>query len=232
MKDHSSPQNLSTTERAISAGLGGYALARYGGQSLFGTLLAAALIHRAATGRCSVYKALGVDSKDPTTPTFSRPSVFLSKAVIIDSTPEQIYPFFTSRLEELAALSPEVVSIETLGQGTSRWTVRTPVGRHSFTSTIVERQENRHLTWSCEESRFPHRGEITLRPGPRGTTLRVCITYQPPGGALMAQLSRITGKEPHEALERTLYNLQALLETGEVPRAKPQNGKARKEIMA
>lgn len=232
MSDQTFPQNLSTTERAISAGLGGFALARYGGRSLFGTLLAAALIHRAATGRCSVYRSLGVDTKDPTTPTFSRPSVFLSKAVIIRATPEQIYPFFTSRLEELAALSPEVLSILQLGQSTSRWTVKTPVGRHTFESRVVEREENRRLGWDCQEKLFPHSGQITLRPGPRGTTVRVSITYQPPGGALAAHLSRITGTEPHEALERALYNLQSLLETGEVPIAMPQNGKAGKEILA
>lgn len=206
--------NLSVTERAISAGLGGFALARYGGRCLFGVLLAAALIHRAATGRCSAYRSLGGDARDSTTPT--PVSVFLSKAVIIRALPEQIYPYFTSDLEKLALLSPEVLSLEYLGQGRSRWTVQTPLGKQSFESRIVAYKRNRRLTWSCKNALIPHSGEVTLRPGPRGTTVRVSITYQPPGGALTAQLSRLTGIEPHEALERALYNLQALLETGEV----------------
>ena len=214
----------------MSAGLGGYALARYGGRSLLGSLVALGLLHRAATGHCAVYKALGVDTKDPTTPTFSRPSVHLSKSVIIGAKPEEIYPFFSRDLERLAALSPEVLSLERLGTGLSRWTVQTPVGKHTFESQIVEREENRRLTWVCEESLFPHSGEVTLQPGLRGTTVRVSMDYQPPGGALTAHLSRITGKEPHEALERALYNLQSLLEAGEVPRALASNGKSGKEL--
>ncbi len=222
MSDLTHSQNLSTTERAVSAGLGGFILARYGGRSFLGTTLAVGLIQRAATGHCQVYKALGIDSKDPSTPYLPpTPTVHVSQAIIIRATPEQIYPFFSRDLEKLVALSPEVVSLERLGTGLSRWTVLTPIGKHTFLSEIVEREENRRLAWCCSESRFPHSGQITLDAGDRGTTVRVSIDYQTPGGNLAAQLGRLTGHEPHEALQRALYNLQSLLETGEVPQSKP-----------
>lgn len=221
MSQTTSNQNLSTLERAISAGLGGYALARYGGRSLLGTVLAAGLLQRAATGHCAVYGALGIDTKDPTTATFPRPTVQLSRSVTIRATPDQIYGFFSRDLERWTELSPEVLSLERVGTELSRWTVRTPVGKHTFESRIIEREPDRRLTWSSQEGMFPHSGEVTLTPGARGTTLRVSIEYQSPGGAPVAQLARLTGREPHEALQRALYNLQCLLETGEVPQAEP-----------
>lgn len=221
MSELTHSQNLSTTERAVSAGLGGFILARYGGRSLLGTALAIGLIQRAATGYCQVYNAIGIDSKDPTTPYLPTPTVHVSKVITIRATPEQIYPFFSRDLEKLIALSPEVLDLERLGTGLSRWTVQTPIGKHTFISEIVERQENKRLAWACTESRYPHSGQITLEPGDRGTTVRVSIDYRVPGGNLGAQLGRLTGHEPHEALQRALYNLQSLLETGEVPQSKP-----------
>lgn len=214
-------QNLSTLDRAISAGLGGFALARYGGRSVLGTILAAGLIQRAATGHCALYQALGIDTKDPTTPTFSRPTVQLSRSVTIRATPEQIFGFFSRDLERMTEISPEVLSLERLTSDLSRWTVQTPVGKHTFESRIVEREPDRHLSWTCEEGRFPHSGEVHLMPGPRGTTVRVNISYQTPGGVPVAQLARLSGHEPHEALQRALYNLQSLLEAGEVPQSMP-----------
>jgi uncharacterized membrane protein len=233
MSELTTSQNLSVLERAVSAGLGGFALARYGRSSVLGTVLAAGLLQRAFTGHCAVYQALGVDTHDPTTPTFQRPSVKLSKAVTINAPPEQIYPFFTNRLEALVALSPEVVSLERLDDGGSIWTVQTPIGKHTFASQIVGQVENRSVAWRSDDNRFPHQGEVTLQPGPRGTTVRVSMEYQPPGGAPVAHLSRITGKEPHEALERTLYQLQSLLETGEIARSNThpyENALAGKEL--
>lgn len=222
MSELTHSQNLSTAERAVSAGLGGFILARYGGRSILGTALAVGLIQRAATGHCQVYSALGIDSKDPTTPyLLPTPPVHVSQAILIRATPEQIYPFFSRDLEKLVALSPEVLELQRMGTGLSRWTVQTPIGQHTFISEIVERKENERLAWACTESRYPHSGQITLEPGDRGTTLRVSIDYRVPGGNLTAQIGRLTGHEPHEALQRALYNLQSLLETGEVPQAKP-----------
>lgn len=215
----------------MSAGFGGFALARYGGRSAVGSLFAAGLLHRALSGHCTVYNSLGINTKDPDTPTFVRPSVQVTKSVMIKATPEQIYPFFSRDLERLIALSPEIVSLERLGSGLSRWTVVTPVGRRSFESQLVKREENRRLAWECSDKFVPHEGEIVLTPGPRGTEVRVSMSYHPPAPALAAQLSRLTGHEPHEALERALYNLQSLLEAGEVAKAKLSNGQARKELV-
>lgn len=219
MNSSNSCQNVSNLERALSAGIGGYALARYGGRSLFGTVLAAGLLHRAATGQCAVYKAMGINSADPSTPLLERSSVKLSKSIVIGAPPEEIYPFFSHQLARLARLSPEVVELEQLDESRSRWTVQTPVGRHSFESRVVDQLENRSVRWECDDSRLPHQGEVTLTPGLRGTVVRVAMEYHPPGGSVTAQLSRLTGHEPHEALERTLQNLRSLLETGEIPRS-------------
>jgi uncharacterized membrane protein len=225
-------RNLSTLEQAVSAGLGGFVLARYGGRSLVGTVLAVGLLQRAATGHCAVYQSLGVNTSDSKTPAFARPTVHLSKSVVIQAPPEKIYPFFSRDLERLVALSPEVLSLERIGTELSRWTVRTPIGKHTFDSRIIERQENRSLSWQCDQGRFPHRGNIELTPGARGTTLRVSMDYDSPGGAVAMHLSRLTGHEPHEALERALHNLQSLLEAGEIPQAQASldNGSVKKEI--
>ncbi len=219
MRESTPCKNVSNLERAVSAGLGGFALARYGGRSVFGSVLAAGLLHRAATGQCAVYRAIGVDTADPSTPLLERSSVQLSKSVVINASPEALFPFFTNDLVKLARLSPEVVAVEKIDQDRSRWSVKTPIGRHEFESRVVERVDNRSVRWECLDSRFPHQGEVTLTPGIRGTVVRVSMEYHTPGGNLAAQLSRVTGHEPHEALERTLWNLRSLLETGEIPRS-------------
>ena len=212
-------QNISNLERAVTAGLAGFALARYGGRSLFGTALAAALLHRAATGHCSLYQAAGIDTSVPSMPLLQRSSIQLSKSIVINAGPERIYPLFSTRLEKLAQLSPEVLKLEKIDTDISRWTVRTPVGYHSFESRIVSRLENQQLSWECNDTKFPHRGQVILTPEARGTVVRVSMDYHVPGGAVSAQLARVSGHEPHEALERTLFNLRSLLETGEIPRS-------------
>lgn len=211
--------NVSNLERAVSAGLGGFALARYGGRSVFGTVLAAGLLHRAATGQCAVYRAIGVDTADPSAPLLEKSSIQLNKSIVIDAPPEALFPFFTNDLARLARLSPEVLAVEKVDDERSRWSVKTPIGQHSFESRVVEKVDNRSVRWECDDTRFPHQGEVTLTPGIRGTVVRVSMEYHTPGGNLAAQLSRVTGHEPHEALERTLWNLRSLIETGEIPRS-------------
>lgn len=217
-----SKKNISTLERALSAGLGGLALVRYGKSSVLGTVLAAGLLQRAATGHCSVYKAMGVDTHDPSTPTFARPSVTLTKAVTISADPETIFPFFSTQLERWVELSPEVVSIIRLDHQESDWSVKTPVGETTFRSHMISSEENRRIAWMCEDGHFPHSGEVVLEPSGRGTSVRISMEYRPPGGKPAATLGRLTGLEPHEALERALYNLRSHLEAGEIPIAEPQ----------
>ncbi len=222
MTNTTNTQNLSTTERALSAGLGGLALMRYSRKSALGTVLAAGLLQRAATGHCAVYQALGVNTQPASTPTLEPASVKLTKSVTIQAEPTEIYPFFTSNLERLVELSPEVLALERVSDTESRWTVSTPIGDTTFLSRVISEEKPHHVSWMCEEGHIPHSGEVLISPGSRGTLVCVTLEYRPPGGKLAATLARVTGKEPHEALERTLYNLRALVETGEIPTASPQ----------
>ena len=51
--------------------------------------------------------------------------------------------------------------------------------------------------------------------GGRGTTVRVSLKYDPPGGALGALVARLFGENPDQQIDEDLRRFKQLIESGE-----------------
>lgn len=79
------------------------------------------------------------------------------------------------------------------------------------------------ISWhSVGETRLPNKGSVEFKtaPGERGTEVRVCIDYYPPGGAAGVAAAKLTELVTAQQLEQDLKRLKQILETGEIATAK------------
>ena len=73
----------------------------------------------------------------------------------------------------------------------------------------------------------PARGRVEFAdaaPG-RGTTVRVLISYDPPGGALGKIIGKVLQREPAVQARRDLRRFKQLMETGEVTNSASPSGR-------
>jgi len=112
-----------------------------------------------------------------------------------------------------------VESIETLGDGRSRWTIKAPAGASVELVTEITADEPGRIAWkSIADSQIATTGELLLRdaPGGRGTYVSLVQTYSPPGGTLGRLAAKVLQREPEVQGRRDLRRFKQLLETGEV----------------
>jgi uncharacterized membrane protein len=113
-----------------------------------------------------------------------------------------------------------VESIESLGEGRSRWRATGPGGTHvEWTSEIVEDRANERIAWQTTgDTELYHSGKVTFRAGPRGegTVVTVEMQYAPPGGQIGAALLKLFRKEPGQQVIDDLRRLKQVMEIGEV----------------
>src|SRR5690349_19154751 len=114
-------QNLSMTERLISAAAGGallyYVLARP--SRLLGLGAAAYLFYRAATGNCAIYNFLGGHVI-----TYPR-NVNVRTSIMVDRPKSEVYHYWR-RLSNLPSFMKHIVSVEELDDKHSEWTASIP----------------------------------------------------------------------------------------------------------
>jgi uncharacterized membrane protein len=87
-------------------------------------------------------------------------------------------------LENLPHFIDHLDSVEDLGDGHNRWTIKTPVGHMSWESEIIEDKENEIIRWrSMPDSRVENSGSLSLleKEGCDATKATVELRYKPPG---------------------------------------------------
>ncbi|MGE0491333.1 MAG: SRPBCC family protein [Vulcanimicrobiota bacterium] len=205
-------RNVANWERLVSAGLGALLVARSWRNSWTGTAVGAALTYRGLSGHCHVYEALGHSSASGEEGTVS-----FSRSVTIAKPAEEIFRFFLQDVHDLARLTGPVIVSQRQDDGTYRFSVSGPAGTYRWTARLLEIEPGRSLSWETIEGDIDNWGTIDLSESARGTVLKVSLAYRVPGGNLTATLARLTGDEPHETLERALWQLKSHLEVGEAP---------------
>ena len=113
-----------------------------------------------------------------------------------------------------------VESIESLGDGRSRWRATGPAGtRAEWISEIVADRPNELIAWqTAADSELYHSGKVTFRAAPRGegTVVTVEMQYAPPGGQIGAALLKLFRKEPGQQVIDDLRRFKQVMEIGEV----------------
>ncbi|MHA6768052.1 SRPBCC family protein [Sphingobium ummariense] len=143
----------------------------------------------------------------------------VGKTVTINRPREQLYRFWRD-FSNLPAFLDNVVSVEPVDEGRSRWTVKAPAGKTvEWMSTITEDRPGELIAWASEDGAdVPNSGRIDFRdaPGGRGTWVTATIAYDPPGGFIGKVIAKMFQREPAIQARRDLRRFKQLMETGEI----------------
>jgi uncharacterized membrane protein len=158
-------------------------------------------------------------SRHPGSARWSNFHIHVKKSVNINRSPEEVYQFWHN-FENLPRFMKYLDSVEVLGDKKSHWKAIAPGGKTvEWDAEILDDRPNAAIAWrSLERSDLENSGSVRFEraPGGRGTFVRVELKYTPPGGALGAQIGKLFGADPGQAVEHDLRRLKQIMETGEV----------------
>ncbi len=220
-------ENVGPIERLLSMVAGtaliGAGLLRRGklGTALFAG--GGVMIWRGVTGRCFVYKALGMstaveceDNEDYQS--FPTRGLTIDQSITVHRPVEEVFRFWRD-LSNLPRFLSQVQSIQVKDEKHSRWSVRTWFGGSmQWNAEIFKEKHNRLIAWKSEEkARIPNMGTVHFSPLKNGhesssTEVRITFAYQPPGAALGLALFRLLGDSIAKQIGKDLHVLKDILE--------------------
>lgn len=208
-------QNVGGYER-VASGVGGAVLVWLGvrSRSLGGALMAiagGALLYRGATGRCPLYRRLGID----TTREDMTHGVEVERSITVAEEPEAVYRFWRD-VSNLPRFMGHLEAVQDLGGGRSRWMARgMPM---EWDARIIEDVPGRRIVWQSEPgARIEAEHEVRFEPAPgqRGTEVRARVRFMPPGGRVGSMLARFLRGVTRVKMGQDLHRMKQILETGE-----------------
>jgi uncharacterized membrane protein len=215
--------NVGTPERIVSA-LGGAALAVMGlrdlkspaGMSML--LTGGLLLARGLSGYCAVNHAIGRNTaRKQGSPTEVKTTVSLNKPRA------EVYSFWR-KLENLPKFMKHLEKVEEIDQTRSKWTAKGPggVGSVSWEAEIVEDHQNEFISWrSLPGSTVDNAGQVRFVETPRGTDIRVQMTYRLPGGDVGGAAGRLVSPMAEKMMRDDVRDLKNVMENGNVGEASP-----------
>ena len=233
-----SRHNVAKAERvgsvALGAALVGLGIRRRDPAGLVAALFGSYFITRGATGRCAVYRALGVSTggadtvlrgspRDDVTSRAAtvnaRKAIKVERSVTIEKPRDELYAFWRN-FENLPRFMEHLVSVRVQSSTRSHWQAKAPAGRTvEWDAEIVNEVPNEIIAWkSVGDPDVSNAGAVnfTDAPGGRGTIVRVTLDYEPPAGRVGAVLSHFLSEEPDRQIREDLRKFKQLMETGEI----------------
>jgi uncharacterized membrane protein len=166
----------------------------------------------------------GVDVSDAPDHVFRRKTGryqegMVGRTVTINKPREELYRAWRD-FSRFPSFMENVESVEDLGGGRSKWTIKAPLGSSvELVTEISEDRPGQAIAWKSEpESEVRTEGRVEffdVAPG-RGTGVRLTMTYDPPGGLPGRAVAKVLQREPNVQARRDLRRFKMLLETGEV----------------
>jgi uncharacterized membrane protein len=225
--------NIDASERWASL-VGGslllvFGLSRGGRAGALAALGGGALVYRAARGHSQLYEKLGLEDAPTHVARVAhlahRRGVTVRRTVAINKPVDEIYAFWRD-FENLPRFMRHLESVTCDGPRKSHWVARAPAGRRvEWEAELVDERPNELIAWrSLDDADIRNAGTVVFERGPggRGTTVRVSLTYAPPGGKFAAVIAKLFGEEPSQQVSDDLRRLKQLMEAGEVPTTEGQ----------
>lgn len=143
----------------------------------------------------------------------------VGRTVTVNRSKEELYRHWRD-FTRFPEFMDNVDTVEDLGDGRSRWTIKAPFGSTvDLLTRITDDRPNECIAWASEpESDVRTNGRVEFidaAPG-RGTMVRLLINYDPPGGIIGQGLAKLLQREPAIQARRDLRRFKQLVETGEV----------------
>lgn len=226
-------QNVGSTERLISVAAGSALLAgglrridSLGGVAL--ALIGGSLVYRGASGHCSMYQALGIDTAhhNPATAVPAGHGEKVEHATLINCPPERVYAFWR-RLENLPQFMSHLESVKVLDDKRSHWVAKGPMGVNvAWDAETYNERPNEMIAWrSLPGSQVDTAGSVhfkAVRSG-QATEVRVSLKYDPPAGSVGIAIAKLFGESPEQQITEDLRRLKQLLEAGEIATTQGQS---------
>ncbi len=144
----------------------------------------------------------------------------VTRLVTIAKEPAELYAFWRD-FANLPRFMRHLEQVEVLSPQRSRWTTAGPLGKRVTWEAVIHNDvPNELIAWrTIEGSNLVSAGSIHFEEGPvgRGTTVRVKLQYDPPGGKLGAAFAWAFGDSPSQVIREGLRRFKQLMETGEIP---------------
>lgn len=169
-------------------------------------------------------RSRGADNKDVATDaphwTLDKSSerALFGKSVLINRSRDELYAEW--QVDRFPRFMENVVAVEELSDGVSRWTIKGPAGREVILVNRITRSvPGESISWQSEpNSDIANSGEVRFSDAPagRGTYVSLILAYDPPAGKLGRIGAKLLQREPEIQARRDLYRFKQLMETGEV----------------
>ncbi len=235
-------ENVGSTERIVSAGLGGLLVASgiFRGR-LPGLLLTAAgasLLYRGISGHCALYQQLGLNTNEledeqsgqqsshagsiaSAASRWMAPDHDAIKGVKVEETFEiarskhDLYDIWT-RWEQLPKFLPHISKIENMDSGKTRWTAKGPMGAElTWEAETIRQDADRMVSWKSTSGDVGTAGSVHFDDIGNGKTrMRVSMQYDPPGGKTTAMIAEFLGVGLDERVRKDLQEFKKRVESG------------------
>lgn len=132
----------------------------------------------------------------------------------------EVYNFWKD-LNNLPKFMKHLKSVEPRSETISHWKWKALKDQVevSWDSEIIQDVPGSLVAWrTVGDSQVTHEGWVTFTEEAfdRGTTVRIQLAYDPPGGTLTHFIEKLLGESPEAALRDDLRRMRQLLETGEL----------------
>jgi uncharacterized membrane protein len=220
--DFTSGTNVGDTERMISV-VAGAALALFGLKrfSLTGLGLAAlggSLVYRGLSGHCAMYQRFGMNTaEDGGEGVRGNLGVKIERAIVVAAPQDRIFRFWRN-FANLPRFMDNLDAVQVQDGRRSHWVAKGPGGvRMEWDAEIINEVPNELIAWRSAGGHVDHAGSVHFEPGPggRGTTVRVSLQYDPPGGSAGHAVAALFGTDAGARVEQDLQNLKRVMESGE-----------------
>ena len=223
-RDFASGINVGDGERTVSTVTGGaallYGLLRggVGGWALAG--LGAMLTYRGLSGKCQLYRALGIDhASRGGEQVQGNLGTKIERSVMVNAPAEQVYRVWR-RLSNLPRFMSHLERVEEMDSRRSRWTVRVPAGMAvTWDAELINDVPNEVIAWKTIDTKLiDHAGSVRFERAPdgRGTIVRVSMQYAPPAGDVGHAVARALGQDPASQIDKDLAGFKRAMEAGEL----------------
>jgi uncharacterized membrane protein len=139
-------------------------------------------------------------------------------SVTINRAPADLYRFWRD-FQNLPRFMPHLSSVRVDTARQSHWVAQGPAGTTvEWDAEITDDRPDALIAWhSLAGADVGHAGSVRFEaaPGGRGTFVRVCMEYHPPGGALGTVVATLFGEEPGQHIQEGLRRFKQLMEAGE-----------------
>jgi len=220
---------VADSERLVSAAAGGIlVLQGLGRRDLVGLFIGGvggALAYRGASGHCSMYQRMGIDTAQSdgrqTEATDQQNHVHIVESFLINKSPEELYNYWHN-FENLPNIMTHLESVRNLGERRSHSVAKAPWivgGQVEWDAEVTADEPNSRIDWrALPDGDIDHRGSITFKsaPGDRGTLVRVVLEYQPPAGQVGRWIAKMFGEEPEQQIRDDLRRFKRVMEIGQV----------------